>query len=36
VYVPNGGYHVYVDKMTLAGNGDLLKKFEELKNKLFE
>ena len=36
VYVPNGGYQVYVDKMTLAGNGDLLKKFEELKNKLFE
>lgn len=34
VYVPNGGYQVYVDKMTLAGNGDLLKKFEELKNKL--
>lgn len=36
VYVPNGGYQVYVDKMTLAGNGDLLKKFEELKNKLME
>lgn len=34
VYVPNGGYQVYVDNMTLAGNGDLLKKFEELKNKL--
>ena len=36
VYVPNGGYQVYVDNMTLAGNGDLLRKFEELKNKLFE
>lgn len=34
VYVPNGGYQVYVDNMSLAGNGDLLKKFEELKNKL--
>lgn len=34
VYVPNGGYQVYVDKMSLAGNGDLLKKLEELKNKL--
>lgn len=36
VYVPNGGYQVYVENMSLAGNGDLLKKFEELKNKLFE
>lgn len=36
VYVPNGGYQVYVEKMTLAGNGDLLKKFEELKNKLLQ
>ncbi len=34
VYVPNGGYQVYVDKMSLAGNGDLLRKFEELKKKL--
>ena len=33
VYVPNGGYQVYVDKMQLAGNGDLLRKFEELKKK---
>ncbi len=36
VYVPNGGYQVYVDKMSLAGNGDLLRKFEELKKKLME
>lgn len=36
VYVPNGGYQVYVEKMTLAGNGDLLRKFEELKKKLFD
>lgn len=36
VYVPNGGYQVYVDKMQLAGNGDLLRKFEELKKKLFD
>ena len=34
VYVPNGGYQVYVDKMQLAGNGDLLRKLEELKKKL--
>lgn len=34
VYVPNGGYQVYVDKMSLAGNGDLLKRLEELKKKL--
>ncbi len=34
VYVPNGGYQVYVNRMMLAGNGDLLKKFEELKKKL--
>ena len=34
VYVPNGGYQVYVDKMQLAGNGDLLKRLEELKKKL--
>ena len=34
VYVDNGGYQVYADKMTLAGNGDLLKKLEELKKKL--
>lgn len=34
VYVPNGGYQVYVERMTLAGNGDLLRKFEELKKKL--
>lgn len=34
VYVPNGGYQVYVEKMTLAGNGDLLRKYEELKKKL--
>lgn len=36
VYVPNGGYQVYVDEMKLAGNGDLLKKFEELKKKLMD
>ncbi len=36
VYVPNGGYQVYVEKMSLAGNGDLLKKFEELKKKLMD
>lgn len=36
VYVPNGGYQVYVDNMQLAGNGDLLKKFEELKKKLYD
>lgn len=36
VYVPNGGYQVYVDDMKLAGNGDLLKKFEELKKKLMD
>lgn len=34
VYVPNGGYQIYVDKMSLSGNGDLLKKLEELKKKL--
>ena len=34
VYVDNGGYQVYAEKMTLAGNGDLLKKLEELKKKL--
>ena len=34
VYVPNGGYQVYIEKMKLAGNGDLLRKFEELKKKL--
>lgn len=34
VYVPNGGYQVYIEKMRLAGNGDLLRKFEELKKKL--
>ncbi len=34
VYEANGGYQVYADKMTLAGNGDLLKKLEELKKKL--
>lgn len=36
VYVPNGGYQVYVERMSLAGNGDLLKKFEELKKKLLD
>lgn len=36
VYVPNGGYQVYVDAMNLSGNGDLLKKFEELKKKLMD
>lgn len=36
VYVPNGGYQVYVDAMKLSGNGDLLKKFEELKKKLMD
>lgn len=34
VYIPTGGYQVYVDKMSLAGNGDLLRKLEELKKKL--
>ena len=34
VYVPNGGYQVYINKMSLSGNGDLLKKLEELKKKL--
>ena len=34
VYVPNGGYQVYVEEMHLSGNGDLLKKLEELKQKL--
>lgn len=34
VYVPNGGYQVYVEEMHLSGNGDLLKKLEELKKKL--
>ena len=36
VYVPNGGYQVYVNRMVLSGNGDLLKKLEELKKKLSE
>lgn len=36
VYVPNGGYQVYVERMKLSGNGDLLKKFEELKKKLMD
>lgn len=36
VYVPNGGYQVYVEEMKLSGNGDLLKKFEELKKKLLD
>ena len=36
VYVPNGNYQVYVEKMNLAGNGDLLRKFEELKKKLMD
>ena len=34
VYVTSGAYQVYVEKMCLAGNGDLLKKLEELKKKL--
>ena len=34
VYVPTGGYQVYVEEMHLSGNGDLLKKLEELKQKL--
>lgn len=34
VYVPNGGYQVYVEEMHMSGNGDLLKKLEELKQKL--
>lgn len=34
VYVPNGGYQVYVERMHLAGNGDLLRKLEELKERL--
>lgn len=34
VFVANGGYQVYAEKMRLAGNGDLLRKFEELKKKL--
>lgn len=34
VYVPNGGYQIYVEKLCLEGNGDLLRKLEELKKKL--
>lgn len=34
VYVDGGSYQVYAEKMCLAGNGDLLKKLEELKKKL--
>jgi len=34
VYVPTGGYQVYVEEMHLSGNGDLLKRLEELKQKL--
>ena len=34
VYVTSGQYQVYVDKMRLDGQGDLLKKLEELKKKL--
>ena len=34
VYESQGSYQVYIDKMSLAGNGDLLKKLEELKKKL--
>lgn len=33
-YVPSGDYQVYVEKLALAGNGDLLKKLEELRKKL--
>ena len=34
VYVQTGQYQVYVNKMKLDGQGDLLKKLEELKKKL--
>ena len=34
VYEPSGAYQVYINRMNLAGNGDLLKKLEELKKKL--
>ena len=34
VYVATGSYQVYVNRMVLDGNGDLLKKLEELKTKL--
>jgi exodeoxyribonuclease VII large subunit len=34
VYVATGTYQVYVNRMVLDGNGDLLKKLEELKTKL--
>ena len=34
VYITSGQYQVYVDKMKLDGQGDLLKKLEELKKKL--
>ena len=34
VYESQGSYQVYANKMILAGNGDLLKKLEELKKKL--
>ena len=34
VYVQTGQYQVYIDKMTLDGQGDLLKRLEELKKKL--
>lgn len=34
VYVQSGSYQIYVDNMSLSGNGDLLKKLEELKKKL--
>ncbi|MCR5223745.1 MAG: exodeoxyribonuclease VII large subunit [Bacilli bacterium] len=34
VYVQTGQYQVYIDKMTLDGQGDLLKRLEELKKEL--
>ncbi|MCQ2978451.1 MAG: exodeoxyribonuclease VII large subunit [Clostridia bacterium] len=33
-YVQTGSYQIYVESMVLSGNGDLLKKLEELKEKL--
>lgn len=34
VYVPNGGYQIYVEKMTEDGVGNLYVQFEQLKKKL--
>ncbi len=34
VYIPNGGYQIYVEKMTQDGLGNLYIEFEKLKKKL--